>query len=225
MLMHEWLQFRDKKVRRLTEEQVEQEPEEQTSVEATSAAGAEGVADETAGDEVALEADAADVVTDESQQVTRAPRTEVAQPPGRPKTSEVSRTAQRARTTRGTQVPAQPKTAREVLESLQPSAEVRARLEAVLARQQRLPLDADSATGETRRPRRAAETREQLVARLLDPTLSLQETALLLGVCPTTVRRYTNRGVMKCFRTPGNQRRFKLSDVLEFMERREHGEV
>jgi excisionase family DNA binding protein len=68
------------------------------------------------------------------------------------------------------------------------------------------------------------ETREQLVSRLLDPQLTLQETALLLGVCPTTVRRYTNRGILKCFRTPGNQRRFRLSDVLEFMERREQSE-
>jgi len=37
-------------------------------------------------------------------------------------------------------------------------------------------------------------------------------------VCPTTVRRYTNRGVLKHYRTPGNQRRFKLSEVLVFME-------
>ncbi|MBC7286841.1 MAG: helix-turn-helix domain-containing protein, partial [Armatimonadetes bacterium] len=43
-------------------------------------------------------------------------------------------------------------------------------------------------------------------------------------VCPTTVLRYTNRGILKCFRTPGNQRRFKLSDILEFMERRETAE-
>jgi len=47
-------------------------------------------------------------------------------------------------------------------------------------------------------------------------------TALLLGVCPTTVRRYTNRGALRCMRTPGNQRRFRLSDILEFMEHREN---
>ncbi|NLO08237.1 MAG: helix-turn-helix domain-containing protein [candidate division WS1 bacterium] len=51
--------------------------------------------------------------------------------------------------------------------------------------------------------------------------MTLREVALLLDVCPTTVRRYTNRGLLNCFRTPGNQRRFHLSDVLDFMERRE----
>lgn len=62
------------------------------------------------------------------------------------------------------------------------------------------------------------ETREMLIQRLLDPTISLEEAARILNVCPTTVRRYTNRGVLKHHRTVGNQRRFKLSDVLVFME-------
>ena len=94
------------------------------------------------------------------------------------------------------------------------------RLQALLARQQRLPLDIkssvpDSAAGQGR----VKQTREELIERLLDPTLTVSETASLLGVCPTTVRRYTKRGVLNCFRTPGNQRRFRLSDVLDFMER------
>jgi excisionase family DNA binding protein len=64
------------------------------------------------------------------------------------------------------------------------------------------------------------ETREELVQRLLDPPLTLEETARLLGVCPTTVRRYTNKGHLRHFRTSGNQRRFRLSDVLEFLDSR-----
>lgn len=64
------------------------------------------------------------------------------------------------------------------------------------------------------------ETREQLLERLLDPELTLEETARLLNCCPTTVRRYTNKGILKHIRTGGNQRRFKLSDVLEFLESR-----
>lgn len=64
------------------------------------------------------------------------------------------------------------------------------------------------------------ETREELVQRLLDPPLTLEDAARLLGVCPTTVRRYTNRGHLRHFRTSGNQRRFRLSDVLEFLEAR-----
>lgn len=62
------------------------------------------------------------------------------------------------------------------------------------------------------------ETREELLQRLLDPQLTLEDTARILNVCPTTVRRYTNRGLLKHVRTAGNQRRFRLSDVLTFME-------
>jgi len=64
------------------------------------------------------------------------------------------------------------------------------------------------------------ETREQLLQRLMDPPLTLEETARLLGVCPTTVRRYTNKGLLRHFRTQGNQRRFRLSDVAEFLNSR-----
>lgn len=62
------------------------------------------------------------------------------------------------------------------------------------------------------------ESRIEMVTRVLDPTLSLEETARLLNVCPTTVRRYTNRGLLTHQRTSGDQRRFKLSDVLAFLE-------
>lgn len=63
------------------------------------------------------------------------------------------------------------------------------------------------------------ETRAELVRRLLDPPLTLEETARLLNVCPMTVRRHTNRGTLPHFRTAGGQRRFRLSDVLAFVER------
>ncbi len=65
------------------------------------------------------------------------------------------------------------------------------------------------------------ESRGQLIERLLDPTLTLEDTARVLGVCPTTVRRYTNRGVLPHHRTVGQQRRFRLSDVLAFLERQQ----
>ncbi|MFQ6097085.1 MAG: helix-turn-helix domain-containing protein [Armatimonadota bacterium] len=93
-------------------------------------------------------------------------------------------------------------------------------LQARQARQQALPLEVDQPP-QRRRRRTTAETREELIQRLLDPQLTLQETAKLLNVCPTTVRRYTNRGILRHTRTPGNQRRFRLSDVLEFMERQQ----
>jgi excisionase family DNA binding protein len=62
------------------------------------------------------------------------------------------------------------------------------------------------------------ENRIELIEKILDPTLSLEDTARLLNVCPTTVRRYTNKGLLTHQRTTGDQRRFKLSDVLTFLE-------
>ena len=70
-----------------------------------------------------------------------------------------------------------------------------------------------------------AETRDELLRRLLDPTLTLEEAAQVLDVCPTTVRRYTNRGVLPHFRTSGNQRRFRLSHVLAFLEAQGAGAI
>jgi excisionase family DNA binding protein len=65
------------------------------------------------------------------------------------------------------------------------------------------------------------ETRQDLIRRLLDPEITLEETSRLLGVCPATVRRYTNRGWLDHHRTKGGQRRFRLSDVVRFVG--EHG--
>lgn len=65
------------------------------------------------------------------------------------------------------------------------------------------------------------ESREELIERLLDPELSLEEVSRLLGVCPATVRRYTNRDWLGHHRTKGGQRRFRLSGVAKFVE--EHG--
>jgi excisionase family DNA binding protein len=107
------------------------------------------------------------------------------------------------------------------LDQLSPDDFQGRRLQALLGRQQRLPLDLGEAPEKGPGERVPAESREELIERLLDPVLSIGETATLLGVCPTSVRRYTNRGVLKCFRTPGNQRRFRLSDVLDFMEQQQ----
>lgn len=62
------------------------------------------------------------------------------------------------------------------------------------------------------------ETRGELIRRLLDPELTLEEVSRLLGVCPATVRRYTNREWLHHHRTQGGQRRFRLSNVLKFLE-------
>lgn len=109
-------------------------------------------------------------------------------------------------------------------ELLENGRNVQGRLRALQGRQRQLPMDVGETTARTTAaagPKGATETREDLVRRLLDPTLTLKEAALLLDVCPTTVRRYTNRGLLSCYRTAGNQRRFRLTDVLDFIERRE----
>ncbi|MBL8086834.1 MAG: helix-turn-helix domain-containing protein [Chthonomonas sp.] len=62
------------------------------------------------------------------------------------------------------------------------------------------------------------ESREELIRRLLDPELTLEEVSRLLGVCPATVRRYTNRNWLSHHRTKGGQRRFRLSGVVKFVE-------
>ncbi|BBO22700.1 MAG: hypothetical protein AMXMBFR19_13320 [Chthonomonadaceae bacterium] len=67
------------------------------------------------------------------------------------------------------------------------------------------------------------ESRETLIRRLLDPELNLEEASRLLGVCPATVRRYTNRGWLSHHRTKGGQRRFRLRDIVRFVE--EHGRL
>lgn len=110
--------------------------------------------------------------------------------------------------------------AREVAERIDvPLESFRDRLEAVLAHQTQLPLDIEARQAVSRGVEGSPRaTREELVQRLLDPTLTLEEVSVLLGVCRTTVRRYTDRGVLRCFRTPGNQRRFHLSDILDYME-------
>ncbi|MCS7252812.1 MAG: helix-turn-helix domain-containing protein [Armatimonadota bacterium] len=59
--------------------------------------------------------------------------------------------------------------------------------------------------------------RWKLLSRLLDPDMSIRDVAVLLDVCETTVRRYTNSGLLEHYRTSGNQRRFRLSHVLKFI--------
>ena len=67
------------------------------------------------------------------------------------------------------------------------------------------------------------EPRYELIRRLLDPELTLEEVSRLLGVCPATIRRYTNRGWLEHHRTKGDQRRFRLSALAKHVE--EHGRL
>lgn len=216
MLMHEWIRYRNQQVK----------PTSQREDEADQAPAQDQPGD-GAGEPEAAEAE---LVAEPDQQV--------AEPDPSP---EADLTAQEPEVTVAPAPPAQApaptadstdRDRERVLSSLHDELEragrgIRERVQQLQARQKQLPIDIEEPEEDEdeERPRRASETRQELVQRLLDPTLTLREASLLLDVCPTTVRRYTNRGLLNCFRTPGNQRRFYLSDVLEFMERRERGEI
>lgn len=96
-------------------------------------------------------------------------------------------------------------------------------------------MEDEKETAQSSYKRPFQEKRIELIARLLDPILTLEEAARLLNVCPTTVRRYTNKGILNHYRKEpdkdpdpqGNahlsdketrQRRFRLSDILTFLE-------
>lgn len=216
MLMHEWIRYRDKKLKRSPEDE---EGEEQQAAEAEV---------ETA--EAEVEAGEAEVEADEAQAApAEAAAAEQPQPPAETAAEEAPDQSQAQGEPE--QAESTDRAREEVLASLQEELDragqsMQQRLEQIQARQRQLPIEVEEPEPEEDEDREkpASETRQELVKRLLDPVLTLREAALLLEVCPTTVRRYTNRGLLNCFRTPGNQRRFHLSDVLEFMERREQGE-
>ncbi len=204
MLMHEWIRYRNQQVKPTSNEEE----------------GAELAAEEReAEDAVETATDQAELVAEPEEEAADEPAVEEAEPaPAAQAPPADAESTDRER--------------EKVLSSLHEELEragesIRERVRQLQARQKQLPIEIEEPVEEEdeERPRRASETRQELVQRLLDPTLTLREASLLLDVCPTTVRRYTNRGLLNCFRTPGNQRRFHLSDVLEFMERREQGEV
>ena len=55
------------------------------------------------------------------------------------------------------------------------------------------------------------------LAILITPT----EASAILGVHVNTLERWVKQGRLKCIRTPGGHRRFRLDEVLEFAMKRE----
>lgn len=47
--------------------------------------------------------------------------------------------------------------------------------------------------------------------------LKIGEAARYLGVSATSLRMWSNRGLLPAYRTPGGQRRFNRADLDEFM--------
>jgi len=224
MLMHEWIRYRKQQVQGVAEEEKEAEAVE---AEETDEAPSEQEA-EAASSEVE-EADAPPV--DEGAEPAKT--AEAAEPAAEPRAEQPEAAAAHEAQAPPEDAESTLSDREAVLSSLQEELDragtsMKERLSQLQARQKQLPIDVEEAEEEEEdegRSRKTTETRQDLVQRLLDPVLTLREAALLIDVCPTTVRRYTNRGLLNCFRTPGNQRRFHLSDILEFLERRERGEV
>lgn len=95
--------------------------------------------------------------------------------------------------------------------------DARAKL-ARLVRQEALPLEVPPRTPPRGGRKPLSESREELIRRLLDPELTLQEASLILNLSKATIRRYTDQGKLRCTRTAGGQRRFRLSDLLALVE-------
>jgi excisionase family DNA binding protein len=193
MLMHEWLRHRDRHL-------VREAPPEAEAATPEPVAEAEPTPAETAPEPTPEEAVARTLELLQALPAEEEPEEAAPEPVEAPRPAPL-------------RVPTAPSDLRA------PEVQSR-RLQLLVGRQQRLPLEVEEAEPPARGSA-ASESREELIERLLDPVLSIEETSTLLGVCATSVRRYTNRGVLKCFRTPGNQRRFRLSDVLDFMEKQQ----
>ena len=228
MLMHEWIRYRKQQVEKAeSEEQGADEEAQDAASEEEPQEAEEAVPEE----ETVSEASPTDDTADSALHQLPVEVPDAADPLADTEAGEIDASSQGG----AADAESQDSERDQVLDSLQQELDrtgesMQERVRQLRARQKQLPMelgevaeekDTEDASGS----RSATETRQELVQRLLDPTLTLREAALLLDVCPTTVRRYTNRGLLKCFRTPGNQRRFNLSSVLEFLERRERGEV
>lgn len=53
--------------------------------------------------------------------------------------------------------------------------------------------------------------------------LTISEAAAQLGVSLSTIRRWSDAGVLSCYRTPGGQRRFSREQLERFVASLERG--
>jgi len=52
---------------------------------------------------------------------------------------------------------------------------------------------------------------------------SIGTVALMFGVCVKTVRRWNNKGMIACIRTPGGHRRFPVQEIRRILKKSEEG--
>ena len=74
-----------------------------------------------------------------------------------------------------------------------------------------------------KRQRSLTVTRRELINRLENPEISLQEAAILLEGCRATVRVLCDEKKLAHHRTDGGQRRFFYRDIKEYI--RDHGTI
>lgn len=89
--------------------------------------------------------------------------------------------------------------------------------------QNELPLDLirkDAKIIEQERMKR----REEIIKRLTDPLISIDEAALILNVTKAALKRYTERNLIPYLRTAFGEIRFKFSDILKFSEKMKKSE-
>ena len=55
-----------------------------------------------------------------------------------------------------------------------------------------------------------------------NPLLTTDNVSKILHVGKSTVKRWTEEGKLKCFRTPGGHRKFKVESVQEFIRNYEY---
>jgi len=53
---------------------------------------------------------------------------------------------------------------------------------------------------------------------MIEELLTTEDLSNLLGVSKSTIKRWTDEGRLHCFRTPGGHRKFKHSNVRDFVD-------
>lgn len=54
-----------------------------------------------------------------------------------------------------------------------------------------------------------------------EPLMTIDEVSVFLNVTPTSVRRWTNSGQLRCYRVGNrNERRFEKKDIMDYLKQR-----
>lgn len=68
-------------------------------------------------------------------------------------------------------------------------------------------------------------TNDSATAEQQQPSMGVLGAARLLHVHPDTIRRWADAGLLPSWRTPTNQRRFRIEDVERMLEPQQEGDA